>query len=69
MKNLKAQGKKIIPATCKLDEYAIAILKHFHLYEYFDFVAGTTMDGSRCNLYCYNSRRDFRVCIVSKDKL
>lgn len=47
LKNLKKQGKKIILATCKLEEYAIAILKYFHIYEYFDFIAGSTVDGSR----------------------
>lgn len=44
---LKEQGKKLIIATSKPEEYTIKILKHFDLYQYFDFVAGATMDGSR----------------------
>ncbi|MBR5597855.1 MAG: HAD family hydrolase [Lachnospiraceae bacterium] len=47
LKDLKAKGKKIILATCKLEEYGIAILKYFKIYEYFDFVAGSTIDGGR----------------------
>ena len=47
LQNLKAQGKKLIIATSKPEEYTIKILKYFDLYKYFDFVAGATMDGSR----------------------
>ena len=47
LETLKKQGKKLILATCKLDEYAVEILKYFKLYKYFDFVAGSTRDGSR----------------------
>ncbi len=47
LQTLKAQGKKIILATSKPEEYAIEILKYFQLYQYFDFIAGATMDGSR----------------------
>lgn len=44
---LKEQGKKIVLATSKPEIYAIEILKHFKLIEYFDYVAGATLDGSR----------------------
>ena len=44
---LKKDGKKIILATSKPEEYAVEILKHFNLYDYFDFVSGATMDESR----------------------
>lgn len=47
LQNLKKQGKKIILATCKLEEYAVEILKHFQLYKYFDCIAGSTIDGER----------------------
>ena len=47
LQNLKEQGKKLIIATSKPEEYTIKILKYFELYKYFDFVAGATMDGSR----------------------
>lgn len=47
LRQLKKDGKKIILATSKPEEYAVKILKHFNLYDYFDFVSGATMDESR----------------------
>lgn len=47
LRALKAQGKTVILATSKPEQYAIEILKHFHLYPYFDFISGATMDGRR----------------------
>ena len=47
LKKLKEMNKSIILATSKPDEFAIEILRHFHLDQYFDFVAGATMDLSR----------------------
>lgn len=44
---LKKQGKIIILATSKPEVYAVEILRHFNLDQYFDFVAGATLDGSR----------------------
>ncbi|MDE6433297.1 MAG: HAD family hydrolase [Lachnospiraceae bacterium] len=44
---LKEQGKSLIVATSKPESFAIEILKHFNLYDYFDFVAGATMDETR----------------------
>lgn len=44
---LKERGRTLLLATSKPEEYAVEILKHFHLDHYFDFVAGATMDGSR----------------------
>jgi len=37
----------LIVATSKPEEFSIQILKHFGLYDYFDFVAGATMDRKR----------------------
>ena len=37
----------MIVATSKPEEFSIQILKHFGLYDYFDFVAGATMDRKR----------------------
>ena len=34
-------------ATSKPEEFARQILKHFELFDYFDLVAGASMDGSR----------------------
>lgn len=47
LQNLKKQGKKVILATSKPEEFAKRILDYFDLTKYFDFVAGATMDGSR----------------------
>lgn len=47
LKNLKAKGKTIIVATSKPEEFAVEILKHFNLYQYFNFVGGASMDEKR----------------------
>ena len=47
LKTLKAQGKTIILATSKPEEFAKEILRYFELDKYFDFVAGATMDEKR----------------------
>lgn len=44
---LKKAGKKIMLATSKPEVFAIKILEHFDLMQYFDFVAGSTLDDSR----------------------
>ncbi|MGN0155046.1 MAG: HAD-IA family hydrolase, partial [Lachnospiraceae bacterium] len=48
LRSLKNAGKQILLATSKPEEFAKRILEHFHLMQYFDFVAGATMDGTRC---------------------
>lgn len=47
LRELKAGGKKMIVATSKPEEFAVEILKHFNLYQYFDFVGGASMDEKR----------------------
>ena len=47
LKSLKGIGKTIVVATSKPEEFAVEILKHFHLIEYFDFVGGASMDEKR----------------------
>ncbi|WP_019805116.1 HAD family hydrolase, partial [Streptococcus mutans] len=47
LERLKAQGKKRLVATSKPERFARQILKHFELFDYFDLVAGASMDGSR----------------------
>ena len=47
LKVLREHGVRCILATSKPDGYANQILEHFGLAEYFDFVAGATMDESR----------------------
>lgn len=44
---LKDKKKILAVATSKLEVYAQRILKHFGIDDYFSFVAGDTMDGSR----------------------
>ena len=44
---LKDSGKVLIVATSKLEKFADEVLKHFELYDYFDFVAGSSPDGTR----------------------
>lgn len=47
LKALQEAGRTLIVATSKPTDYAERILEHFQLDDYFDFVAGATMDGSR----------------------
>lgn len=47
MTRLKEQGRTLIVATSKPEEFAVKILKHFDLYGFFDLTAGATMDDSR----------------------
>ena len=46
---LKSVGKTCVLATSKPEYYAVQILEHFGLSQYFDFVAGATMDEKRTN--------------------
>lgn len=47
LEGLRAAGKRILLATSKPEVYAVEILRHFGLLRYFDFAAGSTLDGSR----------------------
>ena len=47
LRALRTAGKRILLATSKPEVYAVAILKHFGLYDFFDFAAGATLDASR----------------------
>ena len=47
LKSLKAQGKTVVLATSKPEKFAVEILRHFGLYDYFDIIAGASMDESR----------------------
>ncbi len=47
LRDLKTAGYQIILATSKPHVYATKILEHFHLIEYFDFIAGSELDGTR----------------------
>lgn len=47
LEKLRSMGCVIAMATSKPEVYAVRILKHFGLQEYFDEVVGSTLDGSR----------------------
>lgn len=47
LKNLHNKGKKLMIATSKPTTFTNIILEHFKLIQYFDFVAGSEMDGTR----------------------
>lgn len=45
---LKSQGKILIVATSKPEPFAKKIAKHFDLAKYFDLIAGSNLDNTRC---------------------
>lgn len=47
LQRLRAAGKHLLIATTKPDQFALRILEHFDLLQYFDFVSGASMDESR----------------------
>lgn len=47
LKHLKEKGDKVVLATSKPTEFAKQLLEHFDIMKYFDYVSGSTMDGSR----------------------
>lgn len=47
LKILADNGKKLIVATSKPQQFTDRIMKHFDLAKYFEFVAGSNMDGTR----------------------
>ena len=47
LQTLKENGRRLILATSKPDEFSIEIMKHFGLYEYFDFFSCATMNEKK----------------------
>lgn len=47
LEHLKNQGKTLIVATSKPENYTNIILDHFDLYKYFDVICGASLDASR----------------------
>lgn len=47
LSTLRNMGKDIVLATSKPEPFSVDILKHFGLFDYFDFVAGSTLDETR----------------------
>ncbi len=44
---LKNKGKRLLIATSKPEAYTYRIVEHFGITDYFEVIAGSTMDGSR----------------------
>lgn len=44
---LKAAGKRVLLATSKPESFAVQILEHFGIAQYFDLIAGATLDEKR----------------------
>lgn len=64
LEHLHNEGKKVILATSKPEEFAVQLLEHFDILKYFDVVAGSTMNGSRVEKedvirYAINKIEDF----------
>lgn len=49
LQKLKAQGKTLLVATSKPTVYSDKILEHFGLKEYFSYIVGSELDGTRVN--------------------
>lgn len=47
LKDLKKAGRKLVVATSKPEVFAVQILEHFGLAEYFDRIAGASLDENR----------------------
>lgn len=47
LRRVKESGRIIVLATSKPEEFALRILEHFELTEFFDVVAGASMDEKR----------------------
>lgn len=47
LKNLADNGKRLIVATSKPQQFTDRIMQHFDLAKYFEFVSGSNMDGTR----------------------
>lgn len=48
LQKLKADGKTLIIATSKPEAFAIQIAEHFEIDSYFDLIAGSNLDNTRC---------------------
>lgn len=47
LQNLKDAGHRLFVATSKPEVTALEVLDHFHLSQYFEFICGATLDGTR----------------------
>ena len=72
---LKAQNKTLILATSKAAVFAERILKHFGIYELFNFISGAELNGERSEKFeviAYalekNNIKDLDSCIMVGDR-
>ena len=49
LKKMTSAGKKLLVATSKPQVFAEKILDHFHLAQYFTFIGGSNLDGTRAH--------------------
>ena len=47
LQNLKNAGHRLFVATSKPEVTALEVLEHFQLSQYFEFICGATLDGTR----------------------
>ena len=47
LKELSESGRKLVLATSKPEPFAVTILEHFNVSEFFTLIAGSTLDNSR----------------------
>ncbi len=47
LKKLSGSGKALVVATSKSEAFAVQILEHFGIAQYFAYIAGSNMDGTR----------------------
>lgn len=47
LQDLRGRGMRLVVATSKPTVYSVKILEHFGLYQYFDTVIGSNLDGTR----------------------
>ncbi len=47
LRHLHEKNKKVVLATSKPEEFAVQLLEHFDIIQYFDVVAGSNMEGTR----------------------
>lgn len=72
LKKLKEHGKSLALATSKPTVYSVSILEHFGLYQFFDVVVGSNLDGTRtaksevieCTLLEYKAFDRARIIMV-----
>ena len=76
LRSLHADGKRLVLATSKPEEFAIRILDHFGLKKYFAVTAGASMDSSRSKKgdviayaisLCENFNKDTAVMIGDRE--